>query len=111
MFGSLALRELHQLLKLAHAAGGARFEALFDGLRTLLGALPPGMELKYVGPGASALTERAVDFKSTLDERMKGEYDRTYAEELKKLTDPKAVRFEERWAEKLQHATEKRIST
>ena len=36
-------RQLHQLLKLAHAAGGARFEALLDGLRMLLAALPPRM--------------------------------------------------------------------
>jgi len=44
MFGSLALPDLHQLLKLAHAAGGARFEALLDGLRVLLRDLPLGMK-------------------------------------------------------------------
>ena len=44
MFGSLALPDLHLLLKLAHAAGGARFEALLDGLRVLLRDLPLGMK-------------------------------------------------------------------
>ena len=36
-------RQLHLLLKLAHAAGGTHFDAIFDGLRTLLGSLPSGM--------------------------------------------------------------------